>query len=165
MTGGKSIEWADGFPAKVAASDAYDALEVIRLENGGELTAVSVVKCARDRNHVLHQQVFDRGPKAAAEEYYKDRARLLIRCVMVRYEGGPDEPTRIYHIVREGTSEVARSRTAKIYGDIEEALSDPEQRRYVLEHALWDVERWRKKYAVLSELAEIFTAIDKAAAG
>ncbi len=161
----KSIEWADGFPAKVPASVAYDALEVIRLENGGELTAVNVVRHARDRNHVPHPQVFDRGSKAAAEEYYKDRARLLIRCVMVRYEGGPDEPTRIYHIVREGVSEVARTRTAKIYGDIEEALADPEQRRYVLEHALWDVERWRKKYAVLSELAEIFTAIDKAAAG
>jgi len=162
MSGGKSIEWAAGFPAKIPAPDAHAALEVIREQNGGELTAVIVVQAARDKSSVLHRQVFSLGQRAAAEEHYKERARLLIRCVMVRYEDGPDDPARVYHVIREGVSSVAPTRTAKIYGDLEEALADPEHRRYLLEQALWDVERWRKKYEVLTELAEIFTAIERA---
>lgn len=165
MSGGKQLQWAVGYPAKIPVEDAYAELELIRAANGGELTTNVVVERARDRKNVLHQQVFDLPQKAAAEEYYKSRASLLIRCVMVRFEGGPDDPVRMYHIVREEQSEVAHTRTAKIYGDVEDALTDPEQRQFVLERALADVARWREKYAALSELASIFTVIDDMVGG
>lgn len=160
MSGLKQIQWAAGFPAKIPIEDAYAELELIRAANNGELTTNVVVERARDRKNVLHPQVFDLPQKAAAEEYYKSRARLMIRCVMVRFEDGPDDPVRMYQIVREEQSEVSNTRTAKIYGDIEDALSDPEQRQFVLERALADVAKWRDKYAALTELAGIFTVID-----
>jgi hypothetical protein len=153
------LSWADGFPAKLDVGVAHAELEGIRAANGGELTATAVVEVARDRGNVLHPQVFNLRQKAAAEEYYKERARLLIRAVMVRYDGGPTEPTRVYQVVREGVSTVAPTRRAKVYGDILDAMADPEQRRYVLEAALWEAERWRKKYQVLDELSEVHDAI------
>jgi flagellar motility protein MotE (MotC chaperone) len=160
MIGARQIQWKAGYPARIPVEDAYAELELIRSANNGELTTDIVVERARDKKNVLHPQVFDLPQKAAAEQYYKSRAALMIRCVMVRFEDGPEEPVRMYQVIREEQSEVAHTRTAKIYGDIEDALSDPEQRQFVLDRALADVARWREKYAALSELAEIFTVVD-----
>jgi hypothetical protein len=164
MSETKYIEWVPGYGSKINAEEAYSELERIRGENDGELTASIVVEEAKEKTSILHLQVFDRGQRAAAAEYYKDNARLLLRSLIVRHEATPDMPTRVYPVIREERSAVSKGRTAKIYGDIEEALSDPIHRQYVLAQALRDAATWRKRYAALSELAQVFTAIDSVAA-
>lgn len=163
MIGAGHVSWARGYGAKIDVQDAHAELEDIRRSNDGELTANTVVERARDKRNVLHPQVFDRGQKRAAEEYYKENARRLIRAIVIRFDDGPEDPTRIYQVVRDEESQVSNRRRAKFYSDISEALEDPVYRQYLLEHALNDARRWRKKYEVLEELADVFFALDKVA--
>ncbi|KPK41331.1 MAG: hypothetical protein AMJ65_09665 [Phycisphaerae bacterium SG8_4] len=162
----RKIAWRSGSSAKIPAKDAFDELERIRAENDGDLSASIVVEAARPRDAVLHPQVFDRGVKAAAKEYYLYRARLTMRDLVVIYledVPGSDEPkeleVRQYSTVAQ--KQGATGRIAQIYSSTEEALEDPARREYVLAEAIAAVAKWRKKYAALSELAIIFRAIDK----
>lgn len=163
MKAARYVEWAPGFGAKLKADIAYKALEKIRDDNGGELSAVTVVAAARNKSNPLHPQIFNRGQKAAAEEYFKSRARTLLCSVIVTYGEAPTVKTRIYSIVREEESGVAPGRIAKFYGSTEEALKHPDHRQYVLASALRDAAAWKKRYAALSELALIFKVIDEVA--
>ena len=163
MNPAQYIGWAPGYGAKIKAEDAHSELERIRAEHDGELTADIVVAEAKPEESVLHEQIYDRGQRAAATEYYKTNARKLIHSVVVTYEYGPEEGVRVYSVVRETPSKIAKGRTMKVYGSTEEALQDPGQRNYVLANALRDAASWRKKYAALSELAKIFTVIDEVA--
>lgn len=158
-----SYEWVKGYGAKISADVAHKELERIRDENDGELTADLVVNAAKDKGSPLNPQVFDKGVKAAATEYYKSNARKMIRSIVIVRPEMPEVKPRAYSVVREEPSAVVASRKASIYSSTEDALQDPEYRQYVLASALRDAASWRKKYAALSELAKIFTAIDEVA--
>lgn len=159
------VKWRTGAVGNIPAQDAYEALEVIRQETGGDLTAKVVVDAARPKGHMLHPQVFDRPVKDAAEQYYLERARSTIRSlVTVRTVATQEDPVevRVFSQVESGRA-VDSTRTAYVYSSTEEALQDPVRREYVLAEAIRQVAVWRKKYAALSELAQVFHAIDEIA--
>jgi len=163
MYNARKIEWRSGVSAKIPAEDCYNELERIRSDNGGDLTAEIVVDAARPQGAVLHPQIFDKGMKAAAEEYYKDRARQTLGGLLVIYTedvaGETDRlEVRLYSGVEHRLTDSGR--VAQIYSSTEEALQHSARREFVLAEALGAVVAWRKKYAALSELATIFQAID-----
>ena len=61
-----------------------EELQVI-YDKYGKLTAELVVEEARPTDHPLHDRVFDRGRKDAADAWYLHRADELIRSVKITY--------------------------------------------------------------------------------
>jgi len=159
----KAISWAPGYGAKISAEDAHAELERIRARNRGELTSELVLEAARNKGNILHAQIFDCGTKAAAEEHYKANARKLIRSIHVTRLEMPKQPMRVYEAIREEPSAASRGRTTRVFSDVEESLQDPVHREYLLSRAMADASVWRRKYAALSELAQVFRALDKVA--
>lgn len=162
----RRITWRTGASAKIPADVCFEELERIRKENGGDLTAELIVEAARPRAAVLHPQVFDLPQKAAAEEYYKQRARKTMGDLVTVYvddtSAVPDRlEVRVFSTVEQRAGKGGRM--AEVYSSTEESLQDPARREYILAEAIQQVAAWRKKYAALSELAVIFHAIDEIA--
>ena len=162
----RTIKWRQGATARIDAGECYQALEGIREKNNGDLTTELVVEAARPRGSVLHQQVFDRVQKLAAEAYYKTRARETLRALVVVYVDEQDQakksiPVNVYSTVGELDTETGR--IAKVYSSTEEGMQEPARREYILAEALRELALFRKKYAALSELEVVFASIDQVA--
>lgn len=78
-----------------------DQLQAI-YETNGYLTPELVVETARPKTHPLHNRVFDRAPKEAADAWYRHRAHELIQSVKVEYRktDGSFGRLRAFHAVR-----------------------------------------------------------------
>ena len=61
-----------------------DQLQAIH-DKYGKLTAELVVEVARPPEHPLHDRVFDRGRREAADAWYLHKAEELIRSVKITY--------------------------------------------------------------------------------
>lgn len=132
--------------------------ELLRIakENGGELQAEVVVEAARAKTSPLHSRfTWDDGE--AAREYRLWQARQLIVSVRVEYvnnevqEIGPVFVSLTPDRLKEGGG----------YRVLSEVLSNTTRRQQLLEDAFAEMQRFQQKYAVLKELAEVFTAMRK----
>lgn len=127
-----------------------DALEAVRIRHGS-LTPALVVQDARDEASPLHDLVFDRPVEEAAERYYLNRARELIRSVRVQYERRDGTPTQL----REYVS--VHRETGYVYEPIEEVRQDPIAREIVLRamHREWlALKRQYETYAEFWDLVQ-----------
>jgi hypothetical protein len=129
-----------------------EELERIRLQNDGWLTPAMTLEASRSENAVLHS-FFEWDDTEAAERYRLDQARYVIRSVEVEsiYEDGPTD-IRAFVEVREG--KVSR------FISISEAMSSVELRQQQIEEALRQLNAWRRKWEVYTELGSVFAAID-----
>ena len=153
-----SINWKQNVPTKgIDAERAYSALEAIRRRNGG-LTDDAIVEASRPKNHALHKW-FEWDNEAAAIEYRRDQARLLMRAIEVTYEEAPEIKTRVYEIQHK-TRPGAEQRT--VYTTTEEVLSNPESRDRLIASAIAEAMRFRRRFGKLHELDRIIAAIDEA---
>lgn len=128
-----------------------------KLDKEGRLNAGEVVQDARPKKAPLHP-CFEWDDAVAAELHREDQARRLIRSVEVVHEpeedGEADEPQIAF--VSVGTT----VKGGGAYTSTARALSDDEMRQRVLDDALADLRGIRARYSHLSELAEVFAAID-----
>jgi hypothetical protein len=135
-----------------------DELQAI-YDQHGRLTPELVVQVARPRGHPLHDRVFDRAPKQAAEAWYRHRAHELIRSVRVVYrdadEAGPERSVRAYHAVP--------TPAGPVYEPAEMVALDPFQRQLLLRQMERDWKALRARYGMFAEFAEL-VAGDLAAA-
>lgn len=154
----KVVKWKRGYRNKIKADVAYGELEKIKGNNNGSLTAGIVLLNAKKARSPLHKQ-FEWDDSAAAEEYRLVQARLLIRSVEVVYKDAPNlEPQRHYVVVTEQESRDAPER--KVYKSTAEIMADPVTRDEVLGNAIRDAISFRRKYAALQELSQVFAAMD-----
>lgn len=151
----KQIVWVEGarVPKGLKADTAYGALEAVRLKSGGILKPADVVDDARPVDAVLHP-AFEWDDAVAAERHREDQARLLIRSVRVIIAERPDDGPRRTYVHVETQDDSAYVTTAR-------ALSEPELRAQVISKAKADLASFRARYRDLTELSEIFAAIDK----
>lgn len=123
----------------------------------GQLTPELVVQVARPKAHPLHSHVFDRGPKEAAEAWYRHRAHELIQTIRITYRDNNDKPLdiRAWHAVR--------GETGYVYEPAEKIAQNEFQSRLVLQ----DMEReWRQlknRYETFREFWEMVNREAKAA--
>lgn len=156
----KKVYWKRGYHNTIKAEVAYKELEKIKAKNGGKLTAGIVVIEARKVRSPLHKEIFKVDVETAAEEWYVREARKLLASVEVIYEETPHvPPTRVYVAVTEEKKGEQPER--KVYKTTTEALEDPILRDEILGNAIRDAIIYRRKYSALSELAEVFVAIDE----
>lgn len=153
----KSVGWRSGFRAKVAADKAFSEVDKIRKKNDGRVTAGSVVDQARPRRNPLHKQ-FEWDDSKAAEEFRKEEARTMLRSIEVVYEEAQAVgPVRALEVV----TEVIGDEPQKFYRSTSEILEDPNARDELLGNAIRDALSFKRRYALLSELAGIFHELDE----
>jgi hypothetical protein len=125
----------------------------------GRVTPKHVVAWARPPKNPLHQ-FFTWDNREAAHEHRLYEASALIRSIKLVIRTDPNAtPTTVRaHI------SVVDPRGAS-YKPLVEVMSVEATRQALLTEALRELDTFRKKYAALSQLAVVFAAIEKAAAG
>jgi hypothetical protein len=127
------------------AQEIGEALDAIRLGNGGELHAADVVEEARDPKSLLHAH-FEWDDRRAAEAHRLDQARTLIRSIRI-VDDDSDRSKPAYLSIRAEDGTAYRS-----LGDI---LSSSNLRQRLLEQAQRDLDSWTARYAELKEIVEL----------
>jgi hypothetical protein len=122
----------------------------------GKLTPELVVAAARPKDHPLHGRVFDRKPEEAAEVYYRERARDLIRSVRVTYraaaDGVPSGDVRAFQAIRsDGVDEY-------VFEPAEKVAADPLLRALVLRDMEREWKQLRERYERFAEFIEMVEA-------
>lgn len=158
----KVIQWRQGYQAKVSAEKAAEELEKIRKRDGA-ITPTAVVESARPEKSPIHK-VFEWDDSIAAEKYRIDQANRMTRAVQVIHLDikKPNQsalPARMFSSITV-TSPDDETKTKKVYTSTEDALQDPITRDEILGNAIRDAIAYRRKYAALQELAQVFVAID-----
>lgn len=118
-----------------------------RLEREGRLSASELVNESRAEDSPLHG-MFEWDDAIAAEKYREVQASKIIRSIVVKVENAP-MPFKAFSSV-----------APKEYVSTQNALSKSDTRAILLKSAKRELEAFRRKYSVLEELAEVFTAID-----
>lgn len=118
----------------------------------GYLTPELVVEAARPKGHPLHDRVFDRAPKEAAEAWYRHRAHELIQSVKVEYRkaDGSLAKIRAFHAVRGDEAPFVYDPLAKI---IEDPISAELLKRQ-MERDWSDMKRRYESFAEFWELVQ-----------
>ena len=131
-------------------------LEKLRLRNKGRLTPDIVVADATRPRSPLHG-MFEWNVKRAAAQHWLERARYIIRSVIVVMEDRPDTPNvrALVRVQEDGES---------YYTSITQAMSEADLRVQVLARALKELKDWQKRYRDLEEFAKVFDAIETVAA-
>ena len=154
----KEVKWKSGFGGRGKADIAFKELERIKTKNGGILTAGIVVIEATKARNPLHKQ-FQWDDDKAASEFRLEQARSLLRSIHVVYAKAPQiPPQRHYIAVTQSASKDAPER--KVYRSTAEILADPIARDEMLANAIRDALAFRRKYAELQELAQVFASFD-----
>lgn len=130
------------------------AIDELRRTNGGSITPALLVDAARSPAHPLHNE-FDWDDSAAAERWRQQQARVLINCVRVIVTGGDGPATRVAYV------SVQTRDDGKAYLPSSVVLSDVEYRDQAIAEALSILEGWKRRFAHLEELAEVFAVIDR----
>ena len=138
--------WADG---SRMTGDANVAAEVCaKLEAEGRLNAQNLVDVSRDKDAPLHD-MFEWDDSIAAEKYREEQAKKIIRSIVYTVEDKPIT-TRMYPSMGSNT-----------YQHIERVMKSDEMRKYLLKAAKAELDAFKRKYQILTELSEVFAVIDK----
>lgn len=132
-------------------------LDQICRQHGGLLKPEDVVKFASNKRTALHSE-FEWDDAKASAEYRLEQARRVIR-VLVTVLPSPNsgqEPVRAYVSVNRD-----RVQPGGGYRSFADVMSDDEMRSELVNEAIGEAKRWRRKYERLRELSPIFRAIDK----
>ena len=145
-------KFKSGTRLKVSAQAAGELCA--ELESQGRLTPHEVVEASRPDDAPLHS-AFEWDDAKAAEKYRETQASYIIRSVEVVPEGS-SKPTRAFVslVINENERE---------YHEINKVLRIRSERELLLEEAKRELTAFKNKYAVLEELADVFTVIDKVA--
>lgn len=145
--------WRNGAHQKIDAQVAGERLEDLRVENDG-LTARVVLDDAKSESSPLHE-AFEWDDARAADEYRLEQARDLMASVtvVVHDHDEREQETRAFVVVT-----VNETRT--VYTSVLVAMGDPSLRAQVIERAVRELGAWQRKYRELTELADLFRAIE-----
>ena len=156
-----SVSWKKGAHVKMSPDAAFDIFEQIRIENDGDLQPQAIVnKAQATEGHPLHDE-FEWNVDIAAKLQWNNRASELRRSLCVVRKGAEElGPTRLYEIVDKP---LESGRVQRICTTLEEILADPIERAILLERAKNDLKVIKKRYTGLTELRNVFDAIDQAA--
>ena len=153
---GKVRQCRQHITKRIPMSSKYNRVkaELDKLAVDGKLTAQAVVDAAREESSPLHGY-FEWEDSKAANEYRLLQARKLIRVVVQPCEPLDNQPMHVYQsLVTDRVVPGGGYRTT------EAILSTEAWRNTLLEQAKRELISVRNKYASLTELAKVWTAID-----
>jgi hypothetical protein len=138
----------------VDQDEIRDELELVRRNGGGILRPVDVVVFAKDEGTTLHG-CFEWDDSKAAHEHRLEQARKLIRVKLTMIADHPRAVRAYVSLQRD------RETDGGGYRAIVDVMSDDEMREQLLDEALDELNRFRRKYSMLKALAPIFEATDQ----
>lgn len=150
-------EYREGWHPSVDANTVGGVMEEIESRNGA-VTSELFLEASRAEDSPTHD-VFEWNDGTAAEKYRLHQAARTICAIRVivrddRPKAPDAKPPRAFVNIVDDDSKKAR------YMNVTDALSNEETRHVVLGRALRELKSFQEKYSALSELAEVFTAID-----
>ncbi len=116
----------------------------------------AIVEAARKNKKCVAHQLFPWELESAAMEYWLVIARRLHGSLVVEAVTYRRDKPHVYQVralVRGGRDEP--------YEPVAMVMSDPQKRDYLLAKCLRELTALRREYATLSELALVFSAIDR----
>ena len=146
-------QWKEAAQIKADATAAAAVLN--ELERRGELDARHVVDVSKPEEAVLHHD-FEWDDKKAADEYRLTTARKIMRSLIVIPEvedNTPQEPVRAFFQIENN---------APTYRAVQTIMSNPGQKKMLLDLALRELRTFQQKYRRLEELADVFKSIETA---
>lgn len=151
------VVWKTGTCIKADAADVYNELEALRAQTGA-LKPEDIVDMARASTSAAHG-AFTWDDTKAAHKCRLDEARHLVRSItVVRSEAKEQGPQKAY--VNVVTAKKPDAPAKHVYTSVEDALSDAAMRQQILDRAHSEMEAFKRKYQVLTELANVIQAID-----
>ena len=132
---------------KVSADVAGKVCE--KLERKGKLTAENLVDVSRPENAPLHKE-FEWDDTVAGENWRHHQARNLINSLIVIAPETNAEVRKFFNIIVEDRK----------YESIEAILQEADKRHELLKNAINELKAFERKYSTLTELSEVFAAID-----
>lgn len=137
---------------------AFNEIERIRKDSSGDVEPDEIVEHAKSKQNPLHE-CFEWSDKKAAHEHRLERARLLMRSlVVVRDDIKSERPQRVYEVTTAPKTEEREAR--KVYRTMDEIMADPDTRAELLGRALRELIAFRNRYRDLQELAVVLRGID-----
>jgi len=133
-------------------ANVYRELEQIRKSNGGLLRPLDVVEFARNPKTALHGR-FTWDDSKAANEYRLWQARQIIR-VSVTVIPNAEKEYHAYVSLKDD-----RKQEGGGYRSTVSVLRHSVRRDAMLREAMEELDVFRRKYAILTELAPVFEAI------
>ncbi len=141
------VEWKVKGLWKADAEAVYKEITAL----GDSFSPADIVEAARDESSELHK-CFEWRDEVAAEKYREHQARMIITQLVVRTETSDNTPVSVRVI--SSANEVNTYVPTKMLIKSESDYAD------LLARAKRELQAFQQKYSTLSELQEIFTAID-----
>jgi hypothetical protein len=152
-----TFHFAEGKRVKgITAQDLGGHLFKLKQRQHGVLKAEDVVDDALRSSSPLHH-LFDWDVNRAAREHWKERARDLMRSVIVYMAPKPSAPPEPVRILVHVENDKAQG-----YIGIKTAMSDADHAKYMVRKALRELKSWRQRYGMYKDLQQVCQAIDKA---
>lgn len=140
------ITWSIDGLIKADATKCYTEMQTL-----DRITPSNVVDYARNENTELHK-CFEWDNDIAAEKYRFEQAKLVIRSIVVRSDDEEDD-TQIRAL--------QITTTANVYEPTRVFLQKPDEYKALLKRAKQELQAFKKRYQILSEMEAIFNEIDK----
>lgn len=137
------VEWR---VERIFKADAQKVYEEIGEK---EITPQEVLEKAKDKNTELHK-CFEWNDGIAAEKYRLIQARKIILNLVIVQKDKEQPPLRTFHITTE----------KGVYQPATFFMKQEDEYASLLKRALSELEAFKRKYRTLSELEEVFNAIE-----
>ncbi len=146
---------------QVDAQEAGEFLSNLQ-ERAGYVTPSLIVDSSRTEESPLHNY-FEWDDSIAGEQYRRVQAGTILRTIVLVKASGveEEEPIRVrafMNIQEEDDEGDVRS----MFMSVGRVMENDSYRNYVLEQALRELGSFRRKYAQLKELDDVFSVIDDA---
>lgn len=129
-------------------------------KNHGSITPEIVLEDAKPKDSPLHT-AFTWDDSKAAHRHRLDEARYLIRSYVIVEVPTTSEESGTYTVaVPQRQVESIEEDGQRVYKTINDIMADPVLRARLLEEALAKLKLWKDRYKNLTELAEVYSAID-----
>ena len=150
-------------PTDIRSESVRDALAKIAEAHGGYLSPGNIVDAARNPKSVLHDE-FDWDDHSAADSYRLAQARALVRRVKFTIiRQSKEKPREVEMIVtRAYSSRISARSEDGGYESVQTIMSDEVKREELVYQVLRELNAYRKRYADIIALSDIWTAIDSA---
>lgn len=130
----------------VSAQAIGETIEAIR-ERDGICTPGALVSIARSPEHPAHG-LLEWDNEICGRDWRLDQARRIISAIRYVDEEGKVAPTPVFHHVKVWRSGVE----AEGYTTLRVAWQDPAQYAFILKEALANLDGWRTRYALITDL-------------
>ena len=166
-----SFQFREGCHLSGDAQAVGERLESIKLK-AKILTPALVLKDASNIRSPLHG-FFEWDDTEAAHKYRLDQAGHLVRSVVVTFEESEAQTDRQVRLEGVDAVPVEQPRMVRAflpikndegersYVSTQQAMSDPDMRRQVLERAHSELDSVSRKWRELRELSDVFSALDR----